>query len=341
MGNGSAPFKGSPSYTWKSSMEGKQVLEHGLKWRVGDGTLISFLHDRWLDDDLPIVKKLNMVTNDQLDSLLVSDFLDDQGWNTRKLLQYVPTDVVNRICALPARTISSTPDRVIWSLTSNGVFTTGSAYNCINKEGGNQDPHITALWKTSAQPKVLTFCWLAWNNRILCNENRFIRTLIASPICSICDSHSESVLHTLRDCKYAAAVWDIFMIDSKFANSTQLDLKTWFKFNLVDCRSIKFGDWQWPSLFVNICWQIWKWRNGIIFSNHDIPLANKLDIISKIMKEWHELQVKKPTTRDKTMTYIAWEKPKQNWVKLNTDGSWDQKGNIAAAGGLFRDSRGN
>ena len=37
-----------PSYLWRSLMAGKQILEEGSRWRVGNGQSIDVWRDRWL-----------------------------------------------------------------------------------------------------------------------------------------------------------------------------------------------------------------------------------------------------------------------------------------------------
>ena len=36
------------SYTWRSLIHGRDLLMHGLVWRVGDGTKINVYHDNWI-----------------------------------------------------------------------------------------------------------------------------------------------------------------------------------------------------------------------------------------------------------------------------------------------------
>jgi hypothetical protein len=38
----------SSSYTWRSLMYGKQLLQKGLLWRVGDGKQIHIYEDNWI-----------------------------------------------------------------------------------------------------------------------------------------------------------------------------------------------------------------------------------------------------------------------------------------------------
>ncbi|OMO55181.1 hypothetical protein COLO4_36152 [Corchorus olitorius] len=56
--------------------------------------------------------------------------------------------------------------------------------------------------------------------------------------------------------------------------------------------------------------------------------------------EWKEIQSRDKLDKPKVLIYHSWDKPTPTWIKLNTDGSWDQQRNIAAAGGIFRDCQG-
>ncbi|OMO83130.1 hypothetical protein COLO4_22677 [Corchorus olitorius] len=121
--------------------------------------------------------------------------------------------------------------------------------------------------------------------------------------CNLCNHHLEDTIHTLRDCNNAAPIWNSLMMDIRFDCCKNKPLKEWFTFNLVTCKNLSFGDWNWPVVFAIVCWQVWKWRNAKVFSNHSIPLDKKLETIANIMKEWNEIQ-----SRDKL------DKPKGRWL---------------------------
>ncbi|OMO72395.1 hypothetical protein COLO4_27635 [Corchorus olitorius] len=59
-------------------------------------------------------------------------------------------------------------------------------------------------------------------------------------------------------------------------------------------------------------------------------------IINKSAKEFVDLSVKVDPGKLRTEVQLSWDKPPEGWVKLNTDGSWNQASNEAAFGGVIR-----
>ena len=43
-----AKHRTRPSWVWSSLLHGRELLEKGLMWQVGDGSDISFWEDKWI-----------------------------------------------------------------------------------------------------------------------------------------------------------------------------------------------------------------------------------------------------------------------------------------------------
>ncbi|XP_075663011.1 uncharacterized protein LOC142632511 [Castanea sativa] len=48
--------EGKGSFAWKSILKGREIIQKGLLWRVGNGSSIRIFHDNWLPD--PSIKKI-------------------------------------------------------------------------------------------------------------------------------------------------------------------------------------------------------------------------------------------------------------------------------------------
>ncbi|OMP03380.1 hypothetical protein COLO4_10453 [Corchorus olitorius] len=167
-------------------------------------------------DEISLAKYLHIPAYDDFSSTLVSEFLDDFGWNIDKLREYLPSEIVDKISCILVKPVSNLSDRIIWSRTTKGIFTTNSAYRSTTEAKTDQDQSHSAIWKCKVQPKIQTFLWLASNNRILCNENRRNKSLTSDPKCNICGAVSEFVIHLLKDCTNAAEIRKALMIDTRF-----------------------------------------------------------------------------------------------------------------------------
>ncbi|CAL2228927.1 unnamed protein product [Prunus armeniaca] len=76
----------SLSMIWKSILWGREVIEDGLLWRVGNGVSIRVLHDRWIPK--PFTFK-PLMTRGLAQTSMVSDFLMASGsWNLPVLEQH-------------------------------------------------------------------------------------------------------------------------------------------------------------------------------------------------------------------------------------------------------------
>ncbi|OMO90064.1 reverse transcriptase [Corchorus capsularis] len=109
---------------------------------------------------------------------------------------------------------------------------------------------------------------------------------------------------------------------------------------LIDTVVGLIGNWPWSLIFAVTAWRIWKWRNEGCFANKSYTVSTKLAIIGKILKEATDFSNRKMGQHMRREVLIGWEKPKEGQVKINTDGSWFQRTNEAAVGGVVRGSCG-
>lgn len=140
-------------------------------------------------------------------------------------------------------TIQDEPDKILWSLTPNGQFSTKSVYKFLtNRQLGlkpNEGPDLTFMWmwKMKTLPKIKQFFWLVSLNRISSKVNLKHRNILQDDICARCLSEKETTLHLLRDCIHSVNYWCTAFQDIKynppdFFQETNLFL--WSKRNCSD-----------------------------------------------------------------------------------------------------------
>lgn len=110
------------------------------------------------------------------------------------------------------------------------------------------------------------------HNRILCNTNRMHRHLTNDPRCKRCTTdQDETLLHLLRDCPAAKAIWASVGGAADYTSFYTRDLHTWLMQNLRAEGPI-FPD-TWPTCFALTLWWNWKWRNNLDFGRcNEIPI---------------------------------------------------------------------
>ncbi|XP_034211169.1 uncharacterized protein LOC117624139 [Prunus dulcis] len=330
-------LKQNCSPTWKGIVFGSQLLEKGLIWRLGKGDNINFWKDKWIADEA-LIHMVEVSPDSSMDTI-VSDFLMDGWWDIEKLRRVLPEDWVQKIIGCPADLGGTTEDCQIWQTTSNGLFSVKTAYNLLFSGTEWLNPWWKVLWKLKLPPKILFFFWLAYQGKIMSNEQRARRLFIGDPACCICDWHSESTLHILRDCTRAKRVWNLFLNSNQYAPFFHAELHPWLLSNF--CSKNMFLQIPWKTLFGVICWHLWKWRNDFIFNNKDDLPFNPRELILSATKEWIKASTNNQLGGDKIQVSLAWTPPENGVLKLNVDGSLMKSSGSIGAGGVIRDHLGN
>ncbi|TVU33383.1 hypothetical protein EJB05_25197, partial [Eragrostis curvula] len=157
-----------------------------------------------------------------------------------------------------------TPDSYVWRWTSNGIYSSKSAYAMLN-QGSEQFQGASRIWNTWAPLKVKIFFWLASRRRIWTSDRRRRHGLAAAPRCALCDQESETCDHLLVTCPFAREVWWQALSWAKcscqFGNASTL--QDWWEQSeghQPETRRKGFN-----TLFMLTAWSIWKERNARVF----------------------------------------------------------------------------
>ena len=110
----------------------------------------------------------------------------------------------------------------------------------------------------------------------------------------------------------------------------------WLHLNSVNPVKHRTGiPWSTVSLFT--IWAIWKNRIKIVFDNSIPNLSLPNDCINQA-KEYHFCVSKGKKTTAKIVIPVGWNKPRNGWFKLNSDGASFGNPSKAGGGGIIRDS---
>ncbi|PRQ23567.1 putative ribonuclease H-like domain, reverse transcriptase zinc-binding domain-containing protein [Rosa chinensis] len=189
-------------------------------------------------------------------------------------------------------------------------------------------------------PKLKIFLWLIIQGKLLTNTERMKRRLTSDNSCPICHTHSESLLHLLRDCPRVNKIWQEINCFDNIRRAMQIDWAKWLAANGY-CTMKCYGGMNWNVLFTFTCWYIWKWRNKNIFEEGFQFPINPVKVIMDSVTEWYLAQGKKNTRTDQTTVALKWLKPGNGWVKLNVDGARANLNGKIGAGRVLRDQDGN
>lgn len=137
-----ASIKSNCSWAWNGIQKQISFIKKHSRWRLGKGDKIKIWLDVWIAGmDSPPVPRNEIMDSENF--IWVQELIINDGsqWNEELVMHLFDTPTANLI--LDMRIPSSAEDKLIWSLTRNGVFTLKSAYNKLFDESrGTQQSSI-------------------------------------------------------------------------------------------------------------------------------------------------------------------------------------------------------
>lgn len=221
------PFKNG-SKIWKSIGIGWPLLNENKVWAIGNGKHISFWFDNWLSIGClrslihgPLRKEEQHIT---LENVGING-----SWDLSHISYHLPDFISVRIFELPPPSQTNDKnDHPLSSFVDNDKFSMNSAYNALTfprKEVVDLD----WIWKGTLTPKLEIFIWLLWWDRLPTKQLLHLRNIVPSNLCPLCQTHIESSIHIVSNCKVAQQVWQSAACP---AHNTQLTTKEWLYHHL-------------------------------------------------------------------------------------------------------------
>lgn len=116
------------SYAWKSILATQPILKRGSCWRVGDGSSISPLRDKWIPNHPS--NKVFFPPNEDHWEWRVSDLIDPNTrcWDREYVLLNFQKEDAEAILRIPLSR-RHIKDAVMWLHTQKGNYTVKSGYH--------------------------------------------------------------------------------------------------------------------------------------------------------------------------------------------------------------------
>ncbi|EOX99578.1 Uncharacterized protein TCM_008287 [Theobroma cacao] len=114
------------SQMWKRMLACYLVTEQHMRWKIGKGELF-FWYDCWMGDE-PLINRFPVFSSSMTQ---VCYFFNNNEWDVDKLNTMLPEEMVVEILKIPFNTSST--DVAYWVPTSDGDFTTKSAWEIIRQ----------------------------------------------------------------------------------------------------------------------------------------------------------------------------------------------------------------
>ncbi|KAK8647295.1 hypothetical protein V6N13_121040 [Hibiscus sabdariffa] len=177
-------------------------------------------------------------------------------WDWLHFGNCLPPNLVLRIAAIKPPSVSCLDGVPAWCWDPLHAFSVRSAYRTLAScDSAREDKRWSLIASFKGSPRVRTFLWLAYWDRILTNCERMRRTLTNDASYLSCGASLEDTLHVLRDCPVAVRIWSMVVKPELLDEFFSLTLRDWLSLNLEwNCRFPRNAE-HWDIMFgVVIAW---------------------------------------------------------------------------------------
>jgi len=179
------------------------------------------------------------------------------------------------------------PDNFRWKWTSDGTFTTASAYQAFFV-GQHALPGARELKRTKAPGRCKFFLWLAMHDRCWTAVRRKRHNLQDNDSCNLCDQQPEEISHLLLSCVFARETWFLVLrqcnLQQLTPQPTSPDFFDWWCHSRKRiAKELRKG---FDSLVVLVGWLLWKERNQRVFQRNSMTVRDLLSLILEEAKIW-------------------------------------------------------
>jgi len=265
------------SIIWRGFVEVSNWVKQKIAWHVGDGNSVIVGTDAvvgGIDSSVlssPLVKLLQDRGYTKLHHFYVHSLTGLGHWLSPEYLRLEGQQAVEwrnytHYLSRMGITLNDKDDILVWTYNvANGMVTAKLAYDLIFSESPyhSEDWWARTLWKWKVPLKLKCFFWLALHNRLLTWDNLCQRGWQGPGLCALCYGDSESVFHLFIHCPFSLRIWDYVI--------AELTLDWHWNHDNLEIFGEYFHRWsqtfrKHKSLFIFICWGIWRCRNDRIFN---------------------------------------------------------------------------
>ncbi|CAL1367047.1 unnamed protein product [Linum trigynum] len=319
-----------PSWAWQGILQGRDLLNKGLRWQVGSGTKINTLLDPWLPTDPPSSPVL--LIGASLDHPMVSFLLDSNAmeWNLDLLKTIFPPVTIDKILSIP---LPSSPqeDKLIWHYDKSGHYTVKSGYHLLSNGLNlprNSLPYFLNtkfwkfLWNIPMPPKLKFFLWRLVRGFLPVKGTLLYKKIISSGLCPVCCEVNEDFKHCFFDCRITRELWTLSDLDHirDMMRESPMDL-AWR--NLFLTPHISKND---VAFIVFLFWRIWKGRckatyGYILYRSHVLYRQ----LLAQV-EEWRMAEAQKVQRSEEVQRSIPHSSSGQGPHSRRTDVSFPSEG---------------
>ena len=183
------------SYAWKSILRGRDIIQRGALWRVGNGDKINIWQQRWLPRKHPT--QLPTCPIESFENHTVATLIDPstRRWNEELVDGLFVTEDAELIKKIPL-SHNAAEDNLYWPYTPSGNYSCKSGYKFLKEEAelesNPQAPPMCEkrlwkeIWQMQAPPKIKNFLWRTCHNALPTKQALMRRKIVKDPMCERC-----------------------------------------------------------------------------------------------------------------------------------------------------------
>ncbi|XP_038708495.1 uncharacterized protein LOC120003549 [Tripterygium wilfordii] len=314
----------NPSWSWRSLCEGREVLEKGLTWRVGNGQDISIWFDKWI----PRPWNFGPITqiNPHLGHLGVHHLINFRKgcWDEHFMRQILLPVDVEAILEIPLGDVRARDSRR-WYFEPKGIYTVKSGYrvreewNQFNKNDARSSSRTSmgiwnAIWGARIPPKIKTFVWRLCNDYVPTFENLKRRGIPVQHGCLLCGRDRESAFHLFILCPWVRQAYFKAGLPHSHNVHPGSSVMLWVDGLVHNMNTATF------SRLLVFLWQLWNVRNNVL---HRGIMCTHEAVGVQVDQLLHEFKAAQESNFHGaplgSLSPIKWQVPPPRVIKINYD----------------------
>ncbi|KAK9021246.1 hypothetical protein V6N11_011245 [Hibiscus sabdariffa] len=195
----------------------------------------------------------------------------------------------------------------------------------------NSRRFFTEIWAVDVPAKVKITMWRIVNNFLPTFHNLQMRRLSVHNVCPLCQSHSETVEHLLRDCVFVKQVMRKLALLVVSIQVVGL-WKDWVVsyFATLTARN--------KRVLLVLYWSIWFSRNKVVHEGIHTSTDESMTFVEAYIRERDTLGRMLPKAIPVRESY--WQAPSKSVIKFNFDSAFNSRSGYATTGVIGRNNRG-
>ncbi|KAL9226062.1 hypothetical protein vseg_001914 [Gypsophila vaccaria] len=315
----------NPSFTWRSIWGAREVLERGLRRRIGRGDTTYIWDDAWISGT--ITGRVLSPRPGDCRFEKVCELIEEESmrWNRARLKECFLAFEADRVASI-SLSKRRPEDEWFWAAERDGIYTVNSAYKLLAKK----DDELTdasssstdnwlwgSMWQIDVLPRIKSFFWQLCREA-LPTKARIARRLGLGPsTCPLCLLEDETDIHLFRDCTWTRRVWNEMEMKEAGPRGNG-ELRDW----LTEVWTTMQEEER--ARFMISCWAVWRARNEHVFESTELRVDLVTCRIRGLMEELAKVKTQdncrgQMTHQMRVETGEGWQPPPEGVVKINVD----------------------